>query len=86
MITQAQLIEKILAHLNGQVSEADLIRWAEDSFVTLTEADEDFPNEDTLLDILGYIGAGDTAAFPLTWTILSEFLERLGTRVRVVLE
>jgi hypothetical protein len=54
--------------------------------VALSESDEDIPNEENMLDVLSYIGAGDNPGFPLTWSVLSEFLERLGTRVRVIAE
>ena len=37
MITQDIVIQKILDHLNGHLSEAELVHWAEDAFVTLTE-------------------------------------------------
>lgn len=48
----------------------------------LSERDDEF--EPTLLDILGYIGAGDTPGFPLSWGVLSGFLDQLGVHVRVV--
>lgn len=86
MITQDVVANKILAHLNGDLTETELVHWAEDAIVTLTESDVDVPGEDTLLDVLMYLGAGDTPGFPLTWAVLSDFLARLGTRVRVVAE
>jgi hypothetical protein len=86
MITQESVTKKILAHLNGTVSERELVHWAENALVSLSESDEDVPNEALLMDILGYIGAGDSPGFPLTWEILSGFLEQLGTRVRVIAE
>ena len=77
---------KILAYLNGELGEDDLIQWSEDSLVGIIESDEDIVNEDVLMDILGYIGAGDTPNFPLTWAMLSGFLDKLGVRVRIVAE
>ena len=74
----------ILSHLNGQLTEAELVAWAEDYFVELSERDDDFEFEQALLEILGYIAAGDTPSFPLSWSVLSGFLEQLGVRVRVV--
>lgn len=84
MITQEHLTSKILAHLNGELTETDLVHWAEDTLVELIESDTDVPDEQTIMDILMYIGAGDTPGFPLTWSVLSGFLEQLGTRVRIV--
>ncbi len=86
MATREQVIQKIVAHLNGDLGEVELVRWAEDAFVAVSESDVTIPHENMLLDVLGYVGAGDTPGFPLTWSVLSEFLERLGAKVRVVVE
>jgi hypothetical protein len=86
MITQELIVEKILAHLNGELTEEELVHWAEDAFVTLSESDADVANEGAIMEVLGYIGAGDAPGFPLTWSVLSKFLVQLGTKVRVVPE
>lgn len=83
-VNKEVLARQILAYLNGEISESDLVRWAEDEFIALSEAQSELPDESLLLDILGYLGAGDTTDFPLTWGVLSDFLESLGTRVKVV--
>ena len=84
MITQEMVANKILDYLNGRIDQTTLVHWAEDALFTFSESDEDIPNEKTLMHVLGYVGAGDSAGFPLTWDILSGFLEQLGVRVRVV--
>lgn len=86
MVTQETVIQKILAHLNGELSETELVHWAEDAVVELTESDAEIPNEQAVLDILMAVGAGDSPGFPLTWETLSGFLEQLGVRVRVIAE
>ena len=86
MITQENVAKKILAYLNGEIPQAELVDWAEGAFVELSETDADVPNESALLDILGYLGAGDTPAFPFTWSIFSDFLDQLGVKVRVIAE
>lgn len=86
MISQEIVIQKILEYLNDQIELLTLAYWAEDALLTLSETDEDVSNDDILMDILGYIGAGDTPYFPLTWDVLSKFLEQLGARVRVTVE
>lgn len=84
-MTQETVAQKIIAFLNGEMSENELIHWAEDAFVELSEADTDVSDESALLDILGYLGAGDTPGFPLTWSTLSDFLDQLGVKkVRVI--
>lgn len=80
------LVQKIVAHLNGKVSESELVQWAEDAFVTLSEDETDHPDEALLLDVPGYLGAGDSPGFPLSWSVLSDFLKKLGVRVRITTE
>ncbi len=77
---------KILDYLNGDILLLDLVHWSEDTLALLLNSDDDVSNEPALLHILGYIGAGDSGDFPLTWEILSQFLEQLGVRVRVTAE
>ena len=78
-----EITQRILAHLNGAISEIELIHWAEDAFIALSESDDDIADDARLLDILGYIGAGNTPSFALSWATLSGFLEQLGVKVRV---
>ncbi|MCA0458980.1 MAG: hypothetical protein LCI00_33835 [Chloroflexi bacterium] len=86
MISQTIISQKILDHLNGKLSQEELVTWAENAFVELTESDTDIANEEMLLDTLAYIGAGDSPGFSLSWVVLSGFLERMGTKVRVIAE
>jgi hypothetical protein len=86
MITRELITQKILDYLNGQLDLTGLVHWAEDALFILSESDEDVPGEREMMQVLGYLGAGDTAGFPLTWEVLTDFLERLGTKVRVVAE
>jgi hypothetical protein len=86
MITRADVIDHILAYLNGSLTEDEFIAWAEAAFIQLSESETDQPDEETLLDILGYIGAGDSPGFSLTWSVLSDCLKRFGAVVRVELE
>ena len=86
MITRELVTNKILDYLNGQLDLPQLVRWAEDALFQLSESDEDVPGEKAMMEILGYLGAGGNANFPLTWDVLTGFLERLGIRVRVVAE
>lgn len=82
IITRQVVSEQLLAYLNHEISLAVLVDWAERTFIDdLLEPDEDV---DLLNDILHYLAAADTAQFPLTWDICAEFMERLGTPVKVV--
>ena len=86
MISQSLISQKILDHLNSKLSQDELVQWAENALVEVTESNSDLVNEEMLLDILAYIGAGDSPGFPLSWTVLSGFLESMGTKVRVIAE
>jgi len=84
MITRTILAKQLLAYLNHQISLATLVNWAENTFIDdVLEPEEDV---EILNDILTYLAAADTAQFPLTWEVCREFLERLGTSVKVVAE
>lgn len=83
VLTRQVVSEKLLAYLNHELSLEALVDWAENTFIDdVLEPDEDI---DLLNDILIYLAAADTAQFPLTWEICSEFLDKLGVHVRVVL-
>ena len=86
MINQVTVSQKILDHFNGKLTQEDLVTWAENVFIELTERDAEVDNEQILIDILGYIGAGDSPGFPLSWEVLSGFLGTMGTKVRVIAE
>ncbi|MBN1284128.1 MAG: hypothetical protein JXB47_01880 [Anaerolineae bacterium] len=84
MVTQEALAGKILAYLNGDLTLAELVYWTEDAIVTFTEANTRPPNADAIWSTLLYIGAADSADFPLTWEIIKEMLEQLGRPVQRV--
>lgn len=81
IITRAVVAEKLLAYLNGQISLAQLVDWAENTYV-----DDELQPEadiDRLDEIIGYLAAADTEHFPLTWEKCRTFLEHLGVNVAV---
>jgi hypothetical protein len=84
MVTQELLASKLLDYLNSKLTLAELVGWAEDAIVSFTEADERPPNADAVWDILLYLGAGDSADFPLTWEVITNALERLGRPIQRV--
>lgn len=81
-ITRQIVRDKLLAYLNAQITLAELVDWAENTFIDgVLEPAEDV---DMLNDILGYLAAADTAQFPLTWDICAGFLDNLGVKVQVI--
>jgi hypothetical protein len=84
MITRQLILDKLNAYLNHQLTLAELVDWAE---TTLVEPDiPEYEDADSLMDILMYLGAADTKGFPLTWEVLSDFVEQLGGNIRVSTE
>lgn len=81
-ITRQTVSAWLLAYLNGELTLAELVDRAENTFI------DDYlaPDEDVELlnDLLGYIAAADTPQFPLTWELCTEFMARLGTPIKVV--
>lgn len=86
MITSDSVVSHILDYLNGRIGLNVLVQWAENALFTLTEQESDVPNTPALMSILGYVGAGDTPYFPLTWEKLIGFLDQLGVKVHVTAE
>lgn len=81
-ITRQTVSDKLLAYLNAHITLAELVDWAENTFID--DALEPAEDVDMLNDILGYLAAADTAQFPLTWDICARFLDKLGVKVQVI--
>ena len=81
MITREAVLDRFLAYLNREITLDQLVAWSEDILM-----DSDFDPEDAqmLMTIVGYIGAADTPGFELTWEVCTDFLNQLGTSVKVV--
>ena len=79
-ITRQTVADKIADYLNGKVSQAELVDWAECGMM-----DVDFEEADMeiLSDIVGRLGLADVAEFGLRWRDCEEFLRRLGYRATV---
>jgi hypothetical protein len=84
MITKQVVREKLLAYLNQEITLSELVDWAENCFVVGGFGpDQDIP---MVRDIVAYLAAADTTAFPLTWEVCLDFMEQLGAPVKVVLK
>lgn len=82
MINRQMVQDKLLSYLNEQITLAQLVDWAENTFIDgWFEPEED---ASLLRDIMAYLAAADTSAFPLTWDVCLDFMKRLGLPVRVV--
>jgi hypothetical protein len=82
VITRQTVSQKLLAYLNEEITLAELVDWAENCFIEDGFGpDEDIP---VIRDVLMYLAAADTGAFPLTWGVCLDFMKQLGTPVKVV--
>jgi hypothetical protein len=82
VVTRQTVSDQLLAYLNHERTLEELVDWAENTFIDdVLEPDADV---ELLNDILGYLAATDSAQFPLTWELCADFMDRLGTPVRVV--
>jgi hypothetical protein len=79
-IARQNVADQIADHLQGKVSQAALVDWAERAMM-----DGEFePAEAELLaDIIGRLGLADVAEFGLRWQDCEDFLRRLGYRATV---
>lgn len=76
MITRQVVSEKLLAYLNNEITLAQLVDWAENCFVIGGFGpDEDIP---VVRDIVAYLAAADSSAFPLTWGSLLRIYAAVG--------
>ena len=55
MITQELVVEKILAHLNGELSDVELVGWAEDALLTFVERETEVDGEEAIMEALMYL-------------------------------
>lgn len=81
IITRKTVSNKLLAYLNQEMTLAELVNWAENTFIDASlEPEEDI---EVLNNILSYLAAADSKQFPLTWDICTQFLNNLGVTIQV---
>ncbi len=79
-VTREVVRDQLLAYLNGKLTRAELVRWAEDA---LGEGELEEAHAETLSDILARLGLADVEAFGLSWDDCADFLARLGYHAEV---
>lgn len=80
-ITRQNVADKIAGYLHGQLSQAQLVDWAEGALLDAEFAESDI---ELLADIVSRLGLADVAEFGLRWQDCEEFLRRLGYRAQVI--
>jgi hypothetical protein len=84
MTTRLLLLHQLDLYLNQQLTLSELVTWAENALIEPSIPEDE--DAEIIMDTLTYLGAADTRGFPLTWDILSQFIQRLGGSVRVFVE
>lgn len=79
-ITRQLVAEKLTAHLQGRLTQAALVDWAERAMM-----DSDFEPRDTSLlsEVVARLGLADVAEFGLRWQDCEELLAKLGFRAHI---
>ena len=80
MITKQDVAEKIAAWLRHEITQEQLVAWAEEAI------DEgDFPDADAseLAQVVGRLGLADVKEFGLAWDDCEALLNRLGFTAKV---
>jgi hypothetical protein len=79
-VTRQITADKIADYLQGKLSQAQLVDWAESAMMN---AQFDPIDAELLSEIVGRVGLADVAEFGLRWQDCEEFLRRLGYRATV---
>ena len=80
-ITRQFVADQIARYLHGDLSQGELVDWAERSMM---DAEFEETDVDLLAEIIGRLGLADVAEFGLRWQDCEEFLRRLGYRAKVI--
>lgn len=75
-----ELVAQITAYLEGRISLAELVDWAEELVMIGFEAN---PAE---TEIIYRLGVADAENFELSWEALAAMLKKLGYKVHLELE
>lgn len=79
-ITKQTAANKIAAYLRHEVTQGQLVDWAEDAVKEGEFAEGEL---EALRFVIPRLGLADVRAFGLTWEDCEELLARLGYRARV---
>jgi len=79
-VTRRTVAEKLAAHLQGRLSQAELVDWAERAMM---EAEFEEGHIQLLSDVVGRLGLADVAEYGLRWQDCDDFLRRLGYRAHI---
>jgi hypothetical protein len=79
-ITKQTVADRIAAYLRHEITQAQLVDWAENALMEGQFADEDAA---TISAAVARIGVADVRAFGLTWSDCEDLLNQLGFHARI---
>ena len=79
-ITKQAVADKIAAYLHHDITQAQLVDWAENALM-----EGEFSEEDAaaIFAVVSRLGVADVRAFGLTWADCEQLLRQLGFSARV---
>ena len=79
-ITKQTVADRIAAYLRHEITQAQLVDWAENALMEGEFAEEDAA---TISAAVARIGVADVRAFGLTWSDCEDLLKQLGFHARI---
>jgi len=79
-ITKQTVADRIAAYLRHEITQAQLVDWAENALMEGEFAEEDAA---TISAVVARVGVADVRAFGLTWTDCEDLLRQLGFHARI---
>jgi len=80
VITRQTVADKIAAYLHHDITQAQLVDWAEIALMEREFAEDDTA---TIAGVVSRLGVADVRAFGLTWADCEQLLGQLGFSARV---
>ena len=79
-ITKRTVADRIAAYLRHQITQAELVDWAERALM-----DAEFAEDDTAIisAVVARLGVADVREFGLTWSDCEDLLRQLGFHARI---
>lgn len=79
-ITRQTVAEKFSAYLRHEITQAQLVDWAENALMEGEFAEEDLS---IISAVVSRLGVADVRAFGLTWADCEQLLTQLGYSARI---
>ena len=79
-ITKQTVADRIAAYLHHEVTQAQLVDWAENALMAGEFQEDDAAN---ICAVVARLGVADVRAFGLTWSDCEDLLRQLGFHARI---